>query len=70
MKKYNWSKLPPNRAYSREGQTIWDRVVQVQSQKHQGIAVNFEEIEKLFSQLQVVKKDKKKDEKKKANAIV
>jgi hypothetical protein len=70
MKKFNWNKLPVNRAHSSQGQTVWDRVQQVQSQKHQGTALDHSAVETLFAQQQVEKKVKKKEEKKKDNAVV
>jgi hypothetical protein len=70
MKKFNWSKLAHNRVQSASGQTVWDRVLQVQALKHQGTQVDFEEIENLFSQPQTAKKEKKKEEKKKGNVVV
>jgi hypothetical protein len=70
MKKFNWSKLAKNKVHSSNGQTVWDRVQQVQAQKHQGTKVDFDEIEALFSQPQRVQKEKKKEEKKNTPAVV
>eukprot|EP00118_Oscarella_pearsei_P020704 m.225838 g.225838 ORF g.225838 m.225838 type:complete len:1192 (+) comp40023_c1_seq2:2428-6003(+) len=70
MKKFNWAKLKPNNVRNPNGQTVWERVQQIQVEKQKGeCRVNFDAIEMLFCQQEIKKKDAKK-EKKKESAVV